>query len=182
MGVTSSECSCCSSESDNSSTNTNQTAAIAERSVTKLLAVFKALEHENGRSNGYTVGDIVNYMRENLGATGDVESEVTTALNNALSQGLILRRYGRHIFVGPIANKMTCSVRKQEAGTPRSRPRRSVRAQRNANCESRQSNSEGRSRTPHRHVKSNNETPSHKEGWACRCYTRKGQIIQCNYK
>jgi hypothetical protein len=69
---------------------------MAERSVTKLLAVFKALDHEYGRTNSYSVDDIVNYVRENLHATGDVKSQVTTALNNALTQGLILRKYRRY--------------------------------------------------------------------------------------
>jgi hypothetical protein len=76
----------------NSSTNTNQAAALAGRAITKLLAVFKALGVEYGCcSKDYSVDDIVGYMREHLHATGDVKSQVKTALNNALSQGLIRR-------------------------------------------------------------------------------------------
>jgi hypothetical protein len=96
MGLTtSSNCPCCSNERDFSSTN--QAVAMAERSVTKLLAVFKALDHEHGFSKGYSVDDVIGYVRENLHATGDVKSQVTTALNNALSQGLIRRRYHRYM-------------------------------------------------------------------------------------
>ncbi|KDR23784.1 hypothetical protein L798_11359 [Zootermopsis nevadensis] len=157
-----SNCPCCDNEP-------SQVAAVKEGSVTKLLAVFKELDRVYASAKGYSVDDIAGYMRKNLHTTGDVESQVTTALNIALSKRLIGRRYRRYIFVGPIASKM-----KYNAPKPRVRFRRPVSGK---NKRNRRLDISERSPAHERRGASKTDIMDREDECVCRCHNPDGNGV-----